>query len=112
MKHWWVPGLQIGYEHTFIHQFADFLEGAATGKPRVADIPRGSRDRLRDGCGAEVGEESTVGNRVECRRQRDMRSDARGKFSARRSSVLVKSCPVSIVFDKTLAPGRGSFRPK
>ena len=25
MKHWWVPGLQIGYEHTFIHQFADFL---------------------------------------------------------------------------------------
>ncbi len=27
MKHWWVPGLQIGYEHTFVHQFADFLEG-------------------------------------------------------------------------------------
>ena len=32
MKHWWVPGLQIGYEHTFIHQFADFVEGAAAGK--------------------------------------------------------------------------------
>ncbi len=31
MKHWWVPGLQIGYEHTFIHQFADFLDAAATG---------------------------------------------------------------------------------
>ena len=31
MKHWWVPGLQIGYEHTFIHQVADFLEGVATG---------------------------------------------------------------------------------
>jgi predicted dehydrogenase len=27
MKHWWVPGLQIGYEHTFIHQVADFLHG-------------------------------------------------------------------------------------
>jgi len=27
MKHWWVPGLQIGYEHTFVHQVADFLEG-------------------------------------------------------------------------------------
>jgi myo-inositol 2-dehydrogenase/D-chiro-inositol 1-dehydrogenase len=27
MKRWWVPGLQIGYEHTFIHQIADFLEG-------------------------------------------------------------------------------------
>jgi predicted dehydrogenase len=26
MKHWWVPGLQIGYEHTFIHQVADFLQ--------------------------------------------------------------------------------------
>jgi myo-inositol 2-dehydrogenase/D-chiro-inositol 1-dehydrogenase len=31
MKHWWVPGLQIGYEHTFIHQVADFLEGLASG---------------------------------------------------------------------------------
>ena len=32
MSHWWVPGLQIGYEHTFIHQFADFVEAAAQGK--------------------------------------------------------------------------------
>ena len=32
MKHWWVPGLQIGYEHTFIHQFADFLEALAEGR--------------------------------------------------------------------------------
>jgi myo-inositol 2-dehydrogenase/D-chiro-inositol 1-dehydrogenase len=32
MKHWWVPGLQIGYEHTFIHQFADLCESAALGK--------------------------------------------------------------------------------
>jgi len=33
MKRWWVPGLQIGYEHTFIHQFADFLQAVHTGKP-------------------------------------------------------------------------------
>jgi predicted dehydrogenase len=33
MKHWWVPGLQIGYEHTFVHQVADFLSGLASGKP-------------------------------------------------------------------------------
>jgi predicted dehydrogenase len=33
MKHWWVPGLQIGYEHTFVHQVADFLEGLAKGQP-------------------------------------------------------------------------------
>ncbi len=33
MNHWWVPGLQIGYEHTFIHQVADFFEGLAKGTP-------------------------------------------------------------------------------
>jgi predicted dehydrogenase len=32
MKHWWVPGLQIGYEHTFIHQFADFVQAAGSGR--------------------------------------------------------------------------------
>jgi predicted dehydrogenase len=32
MEHWWVPGLQIGYEHTFIHQVADFLGALASGK--------------------------------------------------------------------------------
>src|ERR1043165_5754762 len=26
MKQWWVPGLQIGYEHSFVHQVADFLK--------------------------------------------------------------------------------------
>jgi predicted dehydrogenase len=33
MKHWWVPGLQIGYEHSFIHQVADFVQGLAAGQP-------------------------------------------------------------------------------
>jgi predicted dehydrogenase len=33
MKQWWVPGLQIGYEHSFVHQLADFLEGLAKQKP-------------------------------------------------------------------------------
>jgi predicted dehydrogenase len=33
MKNWWVPGLQIGYEHTFIHQCADFLKAVAAGQP-------------------------------------------------------------------------------
>jgi predicted dehydrogenase len=32
MKQWWVPGLQIGYEHTFIHQAADFLTALGEGK--------------------------------------------------------------------------------
>ena len=33
MGKWWVPGLQIGYDHSFVHQFADFLEGIAKRKP-------------------------------------------------------------------------------
>jgi predicted dehydrogenase len=33
MKAWWVPGLQIGFEHSFVHQLADFLNGVACGKP-------------------------------------------------------------------------------
>ncbi|MBT5707313.1 Gfo/Idh/MocA family oxidoreductase [bacterium] len=33
MDKWWVPGLQIGYEHTFVHQVADFLENLGKGQP-------------------------------------------------------------------------------
>jgi predicted dehydrogenase len=43
MDKWWVPGLQIGYEHTFVHQVADFLDGLAKGKPAMPDF----RDALR-----------------------------------------------------------------
>ena len=32
MDKWWVPGLQIGYEHSFVHQVADFLAGYAKGE--------------------------------------------------------------------------------
>jgi myo-inositol 2-dehydrogenase/D-chiro-inositol 1-dehydrogenase len=38
MAHWWVPGLQIGYEHTFIHQVADFLTGLGEGKSAAPDF--------------------------------------------------------------------------
>jgi predicted dehydrogenase len=43
MGKWWVPGLQIGYEHSFVHQLADFIEGLAQGKPAMPDF----RDALR-----------------------------------------------------------------
>jgi predicted dehydrogenase len=33
MDKWWVPGLGIGYEHSFIHQVADFLKSLETGDP-------------------------------------------------------------------------------
>lgn len=41
MKNWWVPGLQIGYEHSFVHQVADFLKGLESGE--------GARPNFRDG---------------------------------------------------------------
>ncbi|HET7715300.1 MAG TPA: Gfo/Idh/MocA family oxidoreductase [Bauldia sp.] len=30
---WWVPGLTIGYEHSFVHAVADFIDGLTSGKP-------------------------------------------------------------------------------
>lgn len=41
MKNWWVPGLQIGYEHSFVHQVADFLKGLETGVPARPDFQDG-----------------------------------------------------------------------
>ena len=38
MGNWWVPGLAIGYEHSFIHQVRDFIEGVSTGKPSQPDF--------------------------------------------------------------------------
>ncbi|MEO5603223.1 MAG: Gfo/Idh/MocA family oxidoreductase [Cyclobacteriaceae bacterium] len=40
MKRWWVPGLSIGYEHSFVHQAADFLkslEGSEACHPTFKD---------------------------------------------------------------------------
>ena len=33
MSKWWVPGLQIGYEHSFVHQVADFCDSLGKGTP-------------------------------------------------------------------------------
>jgi predicted dehydrogenase len=33
MNKWWVPGLGIGYEHSFVHQVADFLKSLENGQP-------------------------------------------------------------------------------
>jgi predicted dehydrogenase len=46
MDRWWVPGLQIGYEHSFVHQVADFLEGVASGKPAMPDFRDAYRTQL------------------------------------------------------------------
>lgn len=33
MDKWWVPGLCVGYEHTFVHQVVDFLAAIEKGEP-------------------------------------------------------------------------------
>ncbi len=49
MKRWWVPGLQIGYEHTFTHQFADFLDALGEGKHAEPTFRDGlATDRVTD----------------------------------------------------------------
>lgn len=46
MDKWWVPGLQIGYEHSFVHQVADFIEGLSSGKPAMPDFRDAYRTQL------------------------------------------------------------------
>jgi predicted dehydrogenase len=46
MDKWWVPGLQIGYEHTFVHQVADFIDGVVKGKPAMPDFRDAYRTQL------------------------------------------------------------------
>lgn len=41
MKHWWVPGTMIGYEHYFTHCIADFIEGIERGEKTVPDFRDG-----------------------------------------------------------------------
>ncbi len=64
MKQWWVPGLQIGYEHTFIHQFADFVVAVGKGESLAPTF----RDGLATDCvtdavlaSAKSGKWETVG---------------------------------------------------
>jgi predicted dehydrogenase len=46
MSSWWVPGLQIGYEHSFIHQVADFLAGLKSGTPAAPTFKDGLQTDL------------------------------------------------------------------
>jgi predicted dehydrogenase len=46
MNKWWVPGLAIGYDSSFTHQVADFIEGLETGKPQGPTF----RDALETQC--------------------------------------------------------------
>lgn len=46
MDKWWVPGLQIGYEHSFVHQVADFIEGLTKGQPAQPDFRNAYQTQL------------------------------------------------------------------
>jgi predicted dehydrogenase len=46
MKHWWVPGCAIGYEHTFGNQAADLLAAVAAGKPMQPNFEDGLKNQL------------------------------------------------------------------
>ena len=46
MDKWWVPGLCIGYEHTFVHTVYDLLAGIESGtspRPSFEDGVRNQR---------------------------------------------------------------------
>jgi len=43
MKSWWVPGCTIGYEHTFINSFADFLASLEGGPAFQPDMKQALR---------------------------------------------------------------------
>ena len=58
MDRWWVPGLAIGYEHSFVHQVADFVRGPrATASPRRPTFADALDDRPGHRRRAEVGAE-------------------------------------------------------
>jgi hypothetical protein len=38
MDKWWVPGLNIGFEHSFIHGVADFIINVDSDKPAQPDF--------------------------------------------------------------------------
>jgi predicted dehydrogenase len=46
MKHWWVPGCAIGYEHTFIHAISDFLYGIERDEKLTPDFHDGYATQL------------------------------------------------------------------
>ena len=46
MEHWWVPGMGLSYEHTFVHAVADFLADLGDGKKRVPDFSDGLRTQM------------------------------------------------------------------
>ena len=62
MKHWWVPGCAIGYEHTFGNQAADLMNAVAQNKPDAAEFRRRPEVPARAGCGDGAALEPIAGS--------------------------------------------------
>lgn len=60
---WWPPGHVIGYEHTFTHAVADFVNAVCTGSPREPSIADGVETmRVLE----TARRSAAVGSRVRC----------------------------------------------
>jgi len=58
MKHWWVPGCAIGYEHTFGNQAADLMMAVGQNKPMQPTFDDGLKcqlvlDAVMEACGSD-----------------------------------------------------------
>ena len=65
MRHWWTAGHVLGWEHSFAHQWRDFLEAVLAGRPvpaLQADFEDGHRAAVV--CAA-VLESARLGTRVD-----------------------------------------------
>lgn len=60
--HWWPPGHIIGYEHSFVHAVADFIDAVANGTPIAPDFADGVRIMKILEAGAES---ARTGKRIE-----------------------------------------------
>jgi predicted dehydrogenase len=45
VDHWWRAGHPLGYEHTFVHTVADFVNACADGKPVHPTFEDGLRNQ-------------------------------------------------------------------
>ena len=106
MGQWWVPGLQIGYESSFVHQVADFITGIAVGQAGPARFPQCVRDATGARCDSGFGEGAAMAGGIdlttkagpapaECKRRMRSRKARRGRPRPRRGSGISASGPAS-----------------
>ncbi len=67
LAHWWPPGHIIGWEHTFVHEIAHFLDCIFNDKP-VAPYAADFEDGYRQAVVADaIVESATTGRQIDCK---------------------------------------------